>query len=77
MNKTLIEERGVEPLKEISDRLGGWPIVVGDRWDERSSWSWIQSVKDFRKAGYSMDYIFDFSVGIDLKNSTSRTIDVS
>lgn len=33
-------------------------------------------MKKFRKLGYSMDYILDFSVGIDLKNSTQRTIDV-
>lgn len=76
MNKSLIEERGVKPLITILDKLGGWPVIRGDRWDERSQWSWIEAVKDFRKIGYSMDYIFDFSVGIDLKNSTTRTIDV-
>lgn len=77
MNKTLIEERGVEPLKNIYKILGGWPVLEGSEWDQTSSWTWIKSVKDFRKAGYSMDYIFDFSVGIDLKKSDSRTIDVS
>lgn len=76
MNKTLIEERGLKPLIKISDTLGGWPVVKGDKWDEKSTWNWIQAVKDFRKIGYSMDYIFDFSVGVDLKNSLSRTIDV-
>ncbi|XP_037040793.1 neprilysin-2 isoform X2 [Bradysia coprophila] len=76
MNKSLIEERGVKPLITILDKLGGWPVIKGDRWDDRSAWTWIEAVKDFRKVGYSMDYIFDFSVGIDLKNSTSRTIDI-
>lgn len=76
MNKSLIEERGVKPLITILEKLGGWPVIKGDRWDDRSSWTWIDAVKDFRKVGYSMDYIFDFSVGIDLKNSTTRTIDV-
>lgn len=77
MNKTLIEERGLQSLLEKLDSLGGWPVLKGDRWDERSSWTWQQAVKDFRKVGYSMDYIFDFSVGVDLKKSLSRTIDVS
>lgn len=77
MNKSLIEERGLKPLVDITNELGGWPVVTGDRWDDKSEWTWIEAVKDFRKVGYSMDYIFDFSVGIDLKNSTSRTIDVS
>lgn len=76
MNKSLIEERGVKPLITILDKLGGWPVIKGNRWDDKSSWDWVEAVKDFRKVGYSMDYIFDFSVGIDLKNSTTRTIDV-
>lgn len=55
--------------------MGGWPVVKGNSWDEKS-WTWQQSVKEFRKRGYSTDYIFDFSVGTDLKNSTHRIIDV-
>lgn len=51
-------------------------MVKGEKWDE-ANWNWIDAVKKFRKVGYSMDYILDFSVGIDLKNSTRRTIDVS
>lgn len=76
MNKTLIEERGLEPLLAITERLGGWPVIKGDRWDDKSEWTWQQSVKDFRREGYSMDYIFDFSIGVDLKNTLMRTIDV-
>lgn len=77
MNKSVIEERGLKPLFDISKSLGGWPVVKGNNWNKKNDWTWIQAVKDFRKIGYSMDYIFDFSVGIDLKNSTARTIDVS
>lgn len=50
-------------------------MIKGDAWDE-DSWTWQDSVKNFRKYGFSMDYILDFSVGIDLKNSTRRVIDV-
>lgn len=76
MNKTLIEERGLEPLFTITDKLDGWPVVKGDTWNE-NAWTWTNAVKQFRQVGYSMDYIFDFSIGIDLKKSTSRIIDVS
>lgn len=76
MNRSLIEERGIEPLKVISESLGGWPVVKGDSWDERSSWTWVQSIKDFRKIGYKTGYILDFSVGTDDKNSLSRAIHV-
>lgn len=76
MNKTRLEERGLKPMLDIAERLGGWPVLAGDRWDDRSEWTWTKAVKDFRKEGYSMDYIFDFSIGADLKNSLTRTIDV-
>jgi len=76
MNKTLIEERGLKPLITITDTLGGWPVVKGNDWDKQSEWTWTWAVKEFRKIGYSMDYIFDFSIGIDLKKSTSRIIDI-
>lgn len=72
----LIEERGLSPLLDIHESMGGWPVVKGDSWDEKS-WTWQQSVKNFRKRGYSTDYILDFSVGTDLKNSTRRIVDVS
>lgn len=75
MNKTLIEERGTKPLLDIQESLGGWPVVKGDKWDE-NAWTWQKSVRDFRKHGYSTDYILDFSVGTDLKNSTTRIVDV-
>lgn len=29
MNKSLIEERGLKPLFNITDTLGGWPVVEG------------------------------------------------
>lgn len=65
----------MDPLYKVTEKLGGWPVVKGDSWDD-DNWTWVEAVKKFRKLGYSMDYILDFSVGIDLKNSTQRTIDV-
>lgn len=76
MNKSQIEERGLRPLIEQVEGMGGWPVVKGDAWDG-STWSWQRSVSDFRHRGFSMDYFFDFSIGIDLRNSTERIIDVS
>lgn len=56
--------------------MGGWPVIEGDNWDE-GSFDWKESVYTFRRLGYSMDYFLDFSVGVDLKNSTIRVLDVS
>lgn len=70
-----IESRGVQPLLDMVKRLGGWPVLDGDSWDEKS-FSWEKSVYNFRGAGYSVDYFLDFSISVDVKNSTKRIIDV-
>ncbi|XP_065355214.1 neprilysin-2 isoform X2 [Calliphora vicina] len=76
MNKTLIETLGPKPIQQIAKTLGGWPVIVGDSWDSDNSWTWQETVKKFRRLGFSMDYVVDFSIGVDLKNSTKRIIDL-
>jgi neprilysin len=61
---------------EIMDTMGGWPVVKGDSWDEKA-WSWQNAALNCRKSGYSTDYVVDFSVGTDLKNSSTKIVDVS
>ncbi|CAK9798490.1 Nep2 [Anthophora plagiata] len=75
MNKTIIEQQGLDPLLNILQTLGGWPVLEEDNWNE-NSFNWKESVYKFRKMGYSVDYFIDFSVGVDLKNSTKRIIDL-
>ncbi|KAH8418517.1 hypothetical protein KR009_010843, partial [Drosophila setifemur] len=76
MNKTLIEALGPEPITRIAEKLGGWPLLKGESWNADDSWTWQEQVKRFRVAGFSMDYIIDFSIGVDLQNSTKRLIDL-
>lgn len=71
-----IEEKGLEPLQIILKKLGGWPVLDGDSWND-GDFDWRSSIYKFRDAGYSVDYFIDFSIGVDLKNSTQRLIDVS
>ncbi|KAJ8929212.1 hypothetical protein NQ314_018091 [Rhamnusium bicolor] len=75
MNKTLIESEGLETIHAILKELGGWPVLDGAKWSE-ANFDWRQSVYRFRKVGYSVDYFIDFSVGVDVKNSTKRIIDL-
>lgn len=71
----VIEQQGLNPLLNILQKLGGWPVLEGDQWNE-NEFNWKESVYKFREMGYSVDYFIDFSIGVDLKNSTKRTIDV-
>lgn len=66
----------MQPLLDILKKLGGWPVLEGDNWKD-GDFNWKESVYRFRDMGYSVDYFLDFSVGVDLKNSSMRTIDVS
>jgi len=63
-------------LLEILDEFGGWPVIVGDSWDE-SNFLWSEMIYKLRRMGFSSDLFIDFSVTTDLKNSTLRTIDVA
>ena len=36
MDLDRLEEKGLEPLKEMLARFGGWPVVEGDQWDEEA-----------------------------------------
>ena len=71
-----IEEAGTKHVLDLLKEFGGWPVLEGDSWND-GAFSWKESVYKFREAGFSVDYFIDFSVGTDLKNSSSRIIDVS
>lgn len=75
MNTDLIEELGLNPLKSILKNLGGWPVLQGDSWANQD-FKWYEMTYKFRKQGYSVDYMVDFSVTTDLKNSSYRVLDL-
>ena len=70
------EEVGLRPLKEVLHEFGGWPVVVGDVWDE-SNFVWFEMIYKFLRVGYSIDYFIYLSVTTDWKNSTARVIEVT
>lgn len=78
MNKTIIEERGLTPLKELIDSFGGWPVVLGDKWDAQESiWDWKDDIKKFRKEGMEFEHIFSLGVPSTAENSSVRGLQVS
>ena len=75
MDEDKIEEIGLQPLKDMLHKMGGWPVLEGDSWDE-SSFSWIDTVYTFRQHGYSTNYLIDIFIGTDIKNSSVRVINI-
>lgn len=76
LNESLLEERGTEPLVAITNRFGGWPILLGEQWKHDEDWNWIRMNMDLRAGGLPFDTIFGLSVQTDLLNSSKRTLDV-
>ena len=66
MNKELIEKKGLEPVKSILKKLGGWPLLEGIEWKDEG-FKWYEQMYKHREHGFSVDYIIDFSVSTDLK----------
>eukprot|EP00090_Calanus_glacialis_P020602 TRINITY_DN3177_c0_g1_i1.p1 TRINITY_DN3177_c0_g1~~TRINITY_DN3177_c0_g1_i1.p1 ORF type:complete len:763 (-),score=121.64 TRINITY_DN3177_c0_g1_i1:74-2362(-) len=75
MDEEKIENIGLEPLKDMLKSMGGWPVLQGDAWNEET-FNWIETVYTFRSHGYSTDYLIDFSIVTDSKNSSWRVIDI-
>ena len=75
MNQEKIEERGLATLKNILKKLGGWPLLEGENWNQEG-FRWFNLVYNFREIGLSVDYLVDFSVTADLRNSSWRTLDL-
>lgn len=77
LNKSIIDERGLLPLKELINSYGGWPVVDADVWSTRQEdWDWKNVTKQFRHDGFEINQIFAFSVSPDLTNTSFRTIEV-
>lgn len=67
MDTTLIEEQGIQPLLEILDEFGGWPVIKGDEWDSKNNdWDLTKMMKQLAKSGFSAPlfdiYIYFFDI---------------
>ncbi|XP_015110388.2 neprilysin-2-like [Diachasma alloeum] len=73
MNTTAIRAQSLKQLLTDLTELGGWPVLEGDRWDERS-FNWIESTYNVRDRGYPFDYFLRVTVEPDWKNNIKRVI---
>lgn len=76
MNINIIQDRGIKPLVDILQTIGGWPVVQGHSWNE-STWTWQNSSLISSEIGYTTDYIFKLTIAADRLNNTIRIIYVS
>lgn len=72
----LIESRGLKPMKRIMESLGGWPVVENKNWNDRR-YLWQNVMLKLELMGFSINYIFEGSIDVDMKNSTRKSFYVS
>ncbi|XP_069703958.1 neprilysin-4-like [Periplaneta americana] len=70
MNYDILEQRSEQPLLNLLDELGGWPILRPD-WDS-SQFDWILLMAQLRL--YNNDILISEWVGPDIKNSDEYVI---
>lgn len=51
MNESAIEKDGLKTIKNVLERLGGWPVVEGTYWEE-SKFEWMRAEYMLRELGY-------------------------
>ncbi|XP_032453792.1 neprilysin-2-like [Nasonia vitripennis] len=69
-----INNKGLQPLLDIINDLGGWPMVVGNAWNE-SKFDWMRTFYKLRQYGY-LDYILGIIVGVNKNNKSKPTIEI-
>ena len=70
----MIEQLKLQPIEEVMDIMGGWPVTK-TAWNE-SNWSWQQTVKDLETIGFPTNFIFELGIEADQKNNSRRILKV-
>ena len=71
----LIDQNGLTPLLDRLKSLGGWPVLDGDKWQNKK-FDWIQAIYIRRGLGYSVQSFFVLSVNMDFKNNSKYILSV-
>jgi predicted metalloendopeptidase len=70
MDLDSIKSRGITPLTDIIEKLGGFPVVLNDLWDESLN-AWQNVLYEANKMGLMIH--FPFIIGTVRLNSTNTT----
>ncbi|KAF5269286.1 hypothetical protein FQR65_LT02587 [Abscondita terminalis] len=73
MDTNAIEDKGMERAKELLNSLGGWPIMLGSKWNQ-TNFNWTRLVYKLRQQGYKYNHFFTINVEADDRNSTQRIL---
>ncbi|XP_031783498.1 neprilysin-2 [Nasonia vitripennis] len=75
MNESRIENEGTKPLFEILNKIGGWPVLDGQKWNE-SIFSWENTTYQIRDQNFLITFPVIATVHIDSKNTSKHIIKI-
>merc|ERR1711971_680364 len=78
MDTESIEEKSVEHLKALLDDIGGWPVLLGEKWQAKAgaSTNWHELSMKASDKGFSSDRMISIGISTDDKDSTRRILEV-
>ena len=74
-NRTEIDLLGSKPLFDIIKKFGGWP-VLNPNWNE-NDFHWQQTLDDFFEHGFITNFLLEFFISVDDRNTKKNIIYVS
>ncbi|XP_023343223.1 neprilysin-2 isoform X2 [Eurytemora carolleeae] len=75
MDQDRIEKSGKKTLLKLVDKLGGWPVLEGDKW-EKKKFSWHEFDVRAHRMGLVVGSILMFKVDTDYDNSSLRIFEI-
>ena len=63
----------MQPLLDVHESLGGWPVVKENMWNE-NSWTLQSFLKKSNQRGFTDVLLFSISIGSDPKQKTKNVI---
>jgi len=75
MDKETIEKNSVNDLKEIVAKLGGWPVLEGEKWTGEN-FKWHELSIKASDEGLSSDRMISIGIGTDSKDSLKRILEI-
>lgn len=76
MNVSAVEADGLKWMNEIFKKMGGWPILEGDGWNE-DGFDWKEAVYKLRQMGVNFEFFINLSVERDKKDPSRFVLQVS
>lgn len=75
-NESAVDSDAIKEIKQIFRKIGGWPILDGDAWDE-GAFEWKKAVHVLRQLGVDFTFFMALTVEKDKTDPTKHMLQLS